>query len=242
MNSAALAFALCLPAAATCQVESSAGVQAAVCIHRSPTYGTYLLTAKHGAGSPWTLRTGGRAYAGTWCVVAADCDIALLWHRDASIPLAVTPLGNSSVMLNSSLVSIGYDQPEGGGWSAYGGRRQRAWSATCHGWEADHDSGPGRSGGGLFNAHGELVGVCSYRSPLGRTGFVGRERIEAFLGRAREKGSRLFGGSKKPAEFPGRAACYSGFRFACRAKAAFLALADRCSAVIFAAPDLAAAA
>lgn len=190
----ALALALCANPGATVQVTANGHMQTAVCVHRSEMYGTYFLTAKHGIAKPWTVHAGGRDYSGTWVIVAKDCDVALLWHRDAAIPIGVSHVGGDSVGVASS---VGFDRPlTGGGWSPAGSHAVRAWQAPCVaiGGEvhAYADSGPGRSGGGLFDRGGSLVGVCSYRHPLGRTVFVPGSRIQAFLGRARAKGFAPF--------------------------------------------------
>lgn len=194
-----------LPFLATCRIEQGGNVTTGSIVHCSPRNGTYILSCRHGRdkGGPWVARcSGGAMLYGEKYVISKDSDLCLLVAKGQydlgyvrPVPLRKTPLPATEPCL-----SIGYDNPLGGGkFSNEAGDAPRPWTdKRPENWSQSADghplilvhtpSGPGRSGGGLFIvSSSELIGVCSFRDAMG-VNFVGRKSLLAFLNRCQGLG------------------------------------------------------
>lgn len=201
---------------AVVRVAGSHSVVTATVIHRSEKYGTYALTCRHGdLGGAFTWEVGGRSTVGSWRVASADSDLALLWHRSAGLPCDAAEVAQNDVQSGELVTSLGFDNPNGaGGFSHIAGSVARRWSdKAVKSFSLSRDSqgrtrartetgvrrtsGPGRSGGGLFNRNGELLGVCSEQRG-DHVVFVSLDVIVGFLNSAQQKGFAPFWAPKSP--------------------------------------------
>jgi hypothetical protein len=194
------------PKDATVRIVSARGLTTGTVIHQSAQHGTYILTCKHGykAGDTFSFVVDGKTVQGERRVDFTDGDLALVWKR-GTLTKSVAPVAKQDVAEGETCLSIGHDQPMGmGKFSPTGSTVASSWTSTtrrvlniaknesgkvCMSIETatKHRGGPGRSGGGLFNAEGNLVGVCS-QDRLEGCVFVSHSAIVRFLNRCHAKG------------------------------------------------------
>lgn len=182
----AIAMVACAQAqAATVQVVANGKISSGVCLHRSAKHGTYFLCSKHGAGSPWEVRVGGRTWRGNRWVICTKLDLAMLIYEGSDIPVGVVRIGSPA---GGRVQSVGY---------VADGRmmaRTASYYETPGAIIASCVAEPGESGSGLYEG-GKLIGICSARYPV-NTVYVGPEAVASFLEGARRVGQAPWLGGK----------------------------------------------
>lgn len=199
------------PQRATVRINTGRSITTGTVIHQSPEHGTFILTCRHGyqGSEAFHFEVGGRRLAGESRIASLDGDLALMWRPGTGLTSAIAPVADQDVAEGEECTSIGFDQAIGKNkFSKQGSSIATSWtSATSRITSITRGEGtglgrkismsietatfkrggPGRSGGGLFNAQGDLVGVCSQDRFEGCV-FVSHSAIVRFLNRCHAKG------------------------------------------------------
>ncbi len=199
------------PHRATVRIVTPSGLTTGTVIHQSPEHGTFILTCRHGyhGSESFHFEVGGRRLAGESRIASLDGDLALMWRRGTGLTSGTAPVAEMDVAEGAKCLSIGYDQPIGKGkFSPHGSSTPSSWISATHRITSitrgegqgpgrriamsietatERRGGQGRSGGGLFNVQGDLLGVCS-QDRLEGCVFASHSAIVRFLNRCHAKG------------------------------------------------------
>lgn len=199
------------PHRATVRIVTPSGLTTGTVIHQSAEHGTFILTCRHGyhGSESFHFEVGGRRLAGESRIASLDGDLALMWRRGTGLTAGTAPVAEMDVAEGEKCLSIGYDQQIGKGkFSQHGSSTPSSWTSAVHRitnitrgegqgagrriamsieTSTERRGGQGRSGGGLFNAQGDLVGVCSQDRMEGCV-FTSHSAVVRFLNRCHAKG------------------------------------------------------